>query len=392
MSRSFALTAAVLWLPTSQALALDGAIYTWQPVDGAAYYEGIQDSAGAPVHFRSTSPQLVSVGGQAPRQLRAYTGAGTLLGPVLGKIESRPISDPVSPLAPVDVPPPKEAAPPKEAVEPAEAVVPTEVVPPDASPTDEPAPSDEAAAAASPRPLTVFAAGTLGRERIDADGGYSQFDGAAVVGGMRLGATLGRPKVRSESCLSYDWLLDFHRFSFNLKERLLENPAQDRTIKERLNLTRLIGAVNAALWSARSSAELSASLGLAYEWMPTLKITDASRGETRLAASAALMPLIGLTQAWAVNDALSVAAGLRLKPVAVASKGVKASAFEAQLSVDQVIAPDTAAFLAFAWRRTSLQQDLDCPAIINLAATCRPQAETKSTLMQLQLGASWTMP
>lgn len=354
--------------------------YSWKPVAGAAYYVGALPAGSK---FRTNAARIITGGGM-PARLVAYDARGKRLGAVSGEItavavetEAPPVASPAVAAAPQPVPSPAPAPEPVQA--------------PPLEPVEVPAsePEEEPAVESPPRPLRFVAAGTLGRERLDAEGGFSKFGGAALVGGARFALGVGRPEGPDASRLSYGVAVDYRRFSFSLKERLLEDPTRDREVKERLNLYRATIGANVALWSLEPGADLAVSAGLAYEAMPTLVIKDRARGETRLGTARVASPVIGFSQTLVLAPETTATAGVSLMPVAF-SGAEKASALEAALTGTLPLAPAWRGVAGLSYRTLKSKVKLACPGVINVTATCRAESDAASALMQAQLGVAWT--
>lgn len=351
----------------------------WEAVPGAAYYVGeAKTDDGRTVRFRSRTPDVVPKQGTV-QSLTGFSEAGK----PLGKSSRRGGSPTPPPAAPAAEATP-EPAPKEEPAEPEKEPAPTAEPAPDAKPepepTPEPTPEPAAETPKAPRPVRLAAAGWIGKEKLESEGGYSAFDGDPVVGGAALGVEWLRP-VGSSNRWAFGLGLEYRKFAFDSEEELEEDPTQSTEVKERLALMRYL---HEARWTAvdfGAGAGLTVGTSLVVAQAPTLQIADEDRGETRLAKHTLIFPTLDLAYESPVVDA-----GLRfgLKGFGKDVKKVASTEFHVDARIG--LGGSLSLNPALIYRNEAYDVAVDCPDVVNLEAECKDPARSTDQVTMLLLG------
>ena len=361
---------------SGQSDAADFSEYSWEPVPGSAYYQGIYSnpapgstpSTGKKSHFRTPGTRVLlptdsSVG------VGAYSTKGRALLPAKKlEVKSRRYENPTPQPSPPPTPPPPQTA--------------LEPVPETQGETKkieesivEPEGTNEAQKARAKASIGI------GRERIASQGGVSQFSGSTMINTTKvaLAAPLAGPQP-----LLINIELEGHIFATRQK---VEGSAtgESEKIKEFTRLTG-VGSVRAdmlPLFDRPSQRDrLYGEAGIEFMQMPSLEVGDVETSAAVLHSAGGFGPMVGMHYLHLLpEDTSEIRVGISILPF-MTGLVESGSAVEVSTGWQYFFSPLFYSDVGINSRRDSVSVVAGC----NSDATCRNKSTSLSTITTVELG------
>lgn len=376
---------------TGQAEPWTATRFAWEPVAGAAYYEGTLALPSGPSRVRTTSRWLL-LQGVDRLSLDAFRADGARI-------------DAVTPTKTVYAPPPSPQPAPAPAEASAEAEDPfafddltdraygdvetpeSELALPAHELDDEPEPAPEVARGpgqADPFGSRVGLAVGLGKERLTATGGVSEYVGDAGIGGTTV-----RGERRLGTALFGAAQIGAHNFATTVAQTDESSGAVVQTESKFLRLAaRAVVFYDFNPWTPVSSPSytLGVGLGLAYFRLPMLQIHDAATGVADLELAQTLGLGVGAYYARYLTPMHTLSAELTVTPLVFKedAKGMSTNVF---LSWRYAFVAGLYTEIALQSVRESLAVQVDCPIVSGCESSSA--AASNATSARAGIGLVW---